>query len=176
MSLRLTRCRQRQALAREIGWQRRAADADEARRTTIDGRRQRVTAQLDLDRTRNDEQRVDAERRLEARRQLHDQLLRRFHDNSDELGERQARRVAALTEQRLNRNIEANQRAAQTAEKQARHQVGHIISRYTFLKSAAWNPYCDEHCNTYVLVYDKNSFILCISSFNWSALRVKIKA
>jgi len=127
-------------LAREIGWQRRAADAEEARQAAMDTRRQRASTQLDRERARVDDQRVDAERRLEAKRQVHDQLWQRFRDNADELGEKQARHIAALTEQRINRNIEANDRAADVAETHARRQVYTLhISIVTF---------CDSTLNT----------------------------
>ena len=119
-------------LGREIGWQRRAADTEEAQHSTMDARRQRASVQLDRERTRSDEQRADAERRLDAKRQLHAQLWQRFRDNADELGDRQARRIAALTEQRINRNIEANERAADTAETQARQQVSQPVSLACF--------------------------------------------
>jgi len=132
MMMMMLSCRQRQVLAREIGWQRRAADAEEARQTAMDGRRQRASAQLERQRARVDEQRADAERRSEAKRQLHDQLCQRFRDNADELGERQARRIAALTEQRINRNIDANERAAEAAETQARRQVFHFTHSCQF--------------------------------------------
>ena len=115
--------RQRQVLAREIGWQRRSVDAEEAKRAAMDARRQRASAQLDREQARVDEQHADTERRLEAKRQLHNQLCQRFKDNADEFGERQARRIAAFSEQRVNRNIEANERAADVAETQARRQV-----------------------------------------------------
>jgi len=119
-------------LVREIGWQRRTADEEEAQHATMDARRQRASVQLDGERARSDEQRADAERRLEAKRQLHDQLWQRFRDNADELGDRQARRIAALTEQRISRNIEANERAAEVAETQARQQVSRPVSLTCF--------------------------------------------
>ena len=125
-------CRQRQVLAREIGWQRRVADTDEARRATLDARRLRTSTQLEREQARVDEQRVDAERRLEAKRQVRDQLWQRFRDNADELGEKQARHIAALTEQRINRNMEANERAADAAETQARRQVNSLSSTGIF--------------------------------------------
>jgi len=110
-------------LAREIGWQRRAADSEEARQAALNGRRLRSSAQLDRDQARVDDQRAADDRRLEAKRQLHYELCQRFRDNADELGERQARRIAALTEQRISRNVEMSERAAEAAETQARRQV-----------------------------------------------------
>jgi len=124
---------------REIGWQRRSADAEQTRQSAVDARRQRCGAQLDRERARVDEQRVADERRLEAKQQLNDQLRQRFRDNAEELGEREARRIAAMTEQRINRNIEANERAAGAAEHRAHRQVCSLHpSQHTFRHF--WTP------------------------------------
>lgn len=110
-------------LAREIGWQRHVADSEDALQAALDARRQRCSTQRDRERARVDQQHLDAERRLEAKRQVRDQLWQRFQANVDELGERQARRIAALSQQRINRNIEANERASEAAQTHAHRQV-----------------------------------------------------
>ena len=142
--------RQRQVLAREIGWQRRAADVEEARQTTTDARRQRASVQQERERARVDDQRADAERRLGAKRQLHDELWQRFRDNADELDERQTRRIAALTAQRINRNIETNQRADDAAETRARRQVHSIHSDISLLFTYLLLPHVQIKRNVFI--------------------------
>jgi len=121
--------KQRQVLAREIGWQRRAADEEHARNVAQDYRRQRAEQQILRDQARVENQAAEAERHVAARRQAQEQVNRRYQENLDSVGEREARRLANLTVNRINRTVQAAERQQEAQYIQAQRQANHEMKK-----------------------------------------------
>jgi hypothetical protein len=115
--------KQRQVLAREIGWQRRAADEEHARQMAQEYRRQRTGVQIEQEMARAQSRHVDDDRRLAARRQMQDQMSHRMRENAENLEKREAQRIAALAMNRINRTLQTAERMAETQQVYAHRQA-----------------------------------------------------
>ena len=114
-------------LAREIGWQRRAADEEQAKLMSQNQRRQQVQTYAEVDQARIRNQQVRAENTLAAKRQITEKLNLRFRENAENLGEREARKIAALSVNRINRNLQAAEREFEAQHVYAQRQVSNFL-------------------------------------------------
>lgn len=121
--------RQQQVLAREIGWQRRAADEEHARQSAVDQRRYQVERHMESEQARIRDQQMRADNTLATKRQITEQLNRRFQENAENLGEREARKLATLSVNRINRNTQAAERQAEAQLTYAHRQAAKEVNR-----------------------------------------------
>jgi len=113
-------------LAREIGWQRRAADEEQAKLASVNHRRQQVQMYVDAEQARVRDHQAKSENVLASKRQVTEQLNQRFRENAENLGEREARKIAALSVNRINRNVQAAERQFENQRAYAQRQVSQL--------------------------------------------------
>lgn len=73
---------------------------------------------------------AEEQNRLAAKRAITQQLQDRYRQNVDNLGEKEARRIAALSVNRINRNIQTAKREAEANEGYARQMVRFISVKF----------------------------------------------